>query len=482
MPILGFAPGMPSNTPGIVTECDNWIPYDAGMEAAPSCSDLGYSAVPATATGAVAVRKVDGTNRTFVGTDTKLYEYTGGTWVDQSQSASAYATGSVWSFTQFGDATIASNYVNPLQASSSSSFSAIVGAPSAKIVESVVTGSGGFVFAFNTSSFADEWYCSGINDHTDWSVNAAVSGCNKGRLLGGDGGGIVAAKRFGAESIVAYKQNSLYHAQYVGGPTVWAWREVPEVGAVGARSIANIGIGHFIVSRDGFFVYDGARPVRIGAEVRDWWTRTLDNSYADTVEVNYDQRTNRVFIFFRPVGSAGLSKALVYHLGTQQWGLLTQNVETTLQYLTPGVSFASDSGTYDGGSDDPYDSGPANTRQLSVIDTSHKLCTLSGTPGTSRFQGSDVGDVNKASRVTEVFLEYAIRPQTASCVLYTSFALGGVEFVGTSAAAHDEIGSSNMPGRFTVRAHGRYVRPEFTFTGQCRVTGYAVPLKPTGSR
>ena len=487
MPILGFNPGVPSNTPGIVTDCDNFIPYEAGMEAAPSAYTVSATVAPAAATGAFTATKLDGTRRVFVGTDTKLYELSSGDWTDVSQSASAYVSGSVWTFCQFGDATLASNYGNTIQASSTSSFSAIVGAPKAEIVESVITGAGGFVFAFNTSDASygvspDRWWCSSLNDHTSWTVNAATQ-ATTGRLVGA-GGEIVAAKAFGADSIVAYKSNALYHGRYVGGNVVWQWAEVPTVGAAGKRAVCDLGFSHFIVAQDGFWLYDGARPVQVGtAEIRQWFATNVTAAQLSKVEVSYEQDRNRVWIFFPYSGSTTLNKALVYHVGTGQWGLVTVSIETSLVYWPPSTTWGGTATTWAQqaeGWDSP--TWNAGARSMGVFNTSHKLVTLTGTPGTSWFQTADHGDPRKSSRVTEAFVEYATRPTTAALRLYTSFGLGGPEIVGSSVTGYDEVGSASTPGRFTARAHGRYHRAEFTFTGACRVVNYHVPFVPAGSR
>jgi hypothetical protein len=110
------------------------------------------------------------------------------------------------------------------------------------------------------------------------------------------------------------------------------------------------------------------------------------------------------------------------------------------------------------------------------------MMTLSGTPVSSWFQTQDFGDVSKSSRLTEAYIEYASRPTAASCASLTSFALGGVEVVGATVPAFDEIGTDNMPGRFTLRSHGRYHRLQFNLTGACRVTGYTAKIEPKGSR
>jgi hypothetical protein len=90
--------------------------------------------------------------------------------------------------------------------------------------------------------------------------------------------------------------------------------------------------------------------------------------------------------------------------------------------------------------------------------------------------------VSKASRLTEGYVQYAVRPTTASCSGYQSFGLGGIEIVGPTQTAYDEIGSSNTPGRFTLRQHARYHRLQFGFTGTVRVTDYTAKITPSGSR
>jgi hypothetical protein len=96
---------------------------------------------------------------------------------------------------------------------------------------------------------------------------------------------------------------------------------------------------------------------------------------------------------------------------------------------------------------------------------------------------ADFGQPMRSSRVTEAFLEYAIRPTTAQCSTFGSFALGGIEVNGpANQTAYDEIGSNGTPGRFTLRQHARYHRMKFSFTGPCRVTGYAAKVTEAGGR
>jgi hypothetical protein len=483
MPLLGFNPAAPTNAQGIITYCENWIPADAGMEAAPSIADIGANALSAACTGAFLGQKLDGSYRLFAGTGTKLYEQNGTSWTDRSVGAGNYTAASQWSFCQFGDATIASNLSDAMQASTSGAFGNLT-SPKAKYVESVVTGAGGFVFAFNIvdgswGTFTDGWWCSSINDHTTWTVSTATQ-CTRGRLIG-SGGPIVGAKAFGSDAIIAYKQTSMYHGRYVGNDAVWAFTEVPEVGAVGPRAMCDIGSAHFIVGPTGFWLYDGARPVRIGGEVRQWFANNVDYENIAKTEAVYDQASNRVFVHFRTAGASGLNRALVWHVGTQQWGLASYGIETTLEYIAPGVSFANDTGTWNADTG-TFDGATASRKLRAVFDTSHKLGTVTGIPGTSKFQTHDIGDPVRASRLTEATVLYATRPLTASCSTYASSGLGGTELVGPTTTAFDSPGSSSTPGRFPLRQHARWHRCQFEFTGSCAISDATYKVEPTGTR
>ena len=153
IPLQGFSPDMESPTPGVIVDCSQFIPYETGMEAAPSLETL--SGVPALADpclGSVVATRLDGTRRVLAGTDDALYELLAGVWTDVSR-ASPYTGGpdTRWSFTQFGNTTIAANRANVIQSSVTGDFADIAGAPSAEIVFSV----GSFVMALNVNDGAE---------------------------------------------------------------------------------------------------------------------------------------------------------------------------------------------------------------------------------------------------------------------------------------------------------------------------------------
>ena len=169
-PILGFAPDVDPTVAGVLTDCSNLIPFEGGFRGAPVATSVGADALAAACRGIAAVTNLSGSRRVIAGTSTKLYELGTTAWTDVSRGASyTLGTDDRWSFIQYADATLAATPSAPIQRSTSGAFADIAGAPSAKIIEAAQ----GFAVAFNTSSFADEWYCSAYLDDTNWTLSVS---------------------------------------------------------------------------------------------------------------------------------------------------------------------------------------------------------------------------------------------------------------------------------------------------------------------
>ncbi len=253
-PLLGFAPDMESPTEGVLVDCEQFIPYLTGMEAAPTPSTpASVPALAAECRGAAVVTKLDGTRRILAGTTTKLYELSAGTWTDVSSATYTGGADSRWSFAQFGDTTVASNKADIMQSSSSGAFAAIASAPKAEIVYAV----GSQVMALNVNDGAekmDGWHCCAIFDSSDWVESVSTQSAS-GRLVSTPGA-ITAGLALG-EYATAYKAGSVYLGQYVGSPAVWDWIRVPgdNAGCVGKEALCDIDGAHFFVGRENFWTY-----------------------------------------------------------------------------------------------------------------------------------------------------------------------------------------------------------------------------------
>jgi hypothetical protein len=484
IPLLGFSPDSPTTTPGILLDCTNFIPYESGMEAAPSSVD--YSAALAAAClGSEVLTKLDGSRRVFAGTGAKLYELSGTSWSDVSRGAGYTLTGdNEWSFAQFGDTSLAVCLDAVLQSSTAGAFADLT-APKAKIAVSVFSSGGGFVFLFNTneatySSSPDRWWCSALNDPTTWTPSVATQ-CTTGRLVGGDGG-ITAASALGPDRVVAFKANSLYLGNYVGPETVWAWTELKDFGCAGINAVADVGTALFVVGSDDIYIFDGARPVSIVTnKLRTWFNDNCSGTYRHKTIVKHYRKTDTVWIWYVSSGSGTGTRdsCLVYHLKTGQWGKADMTIESALLFTQPTITFDGDAGTFDAATDS-FDTDIPGSKVLSVFTSSHVLANLNGTPNPSSFTLHDIGDDDQVTRLTTARLQYMTQPTSASMSAFGSMATGGLVTSGATQSANDV--PANGVNAFPLRQTARWHRLKFNFTGSARVSAYRVPLTTAGRR
>lgn len=481
--LLGFSPDLDPTTPGVITACVNFIPYEAGMAGAPSASTpTSTPALAAACVGGVVITKLDDTRRIIAGTATKLYELSGGVWTDVSRAGN-YTGGADtrWSFTQFGNATIASNLTDTMQRSASGSFADIATAPKAKIVFSV----GSFVMALNTSDATygvsqNRWWCCATFDETNWTPSVTAL-CATGQLVSAPGQ-ITAGGKLG-DYAVAYKDKAIFLGQFVGAPSVWDWAQVPggDAGCVGQDAWTDIGGAHFIVGQDNLWLFDGSRPVPIGVgQVREWFYANSNPSYRYKIQCIFDRQTNRVWIFYPSTNSTTLNSAMVYHLATKQFGLVTINIEAVLNYISAGVTIdglSSISSTIDGLSAYSFDSQfwLGGGRALSIFNTSHQLQLMTGASTSSSYTTGDMGDDDGVSLLSKIRIRFApgFAPTTATAQVSSKMTEGDGLTIGDTHTLND--------GKFDVLQAARFHRATIAMTGDNRVLAMDATLKPMGT-
>lgn len=479
IPITGFAPDVEAPTPGVITDCEQFIPYLNGMEAAPSqLTPAGVPVLPFACNGAVVAVKLDSTRRVIAGTATKLYELGGGAWVDVSRVGS-YTGGpdTRFSFTQFGDATLAANKAQVIQRSLTGAFTDIATAPRAEIIFSV----GSFVMALNTDFASHAWACSALFDDTNWTPAIATQ-ANRG-LLVATPGPLTAGLRLG-DYAVAYKYKSMYLGQYVGTPVVWDWTLITggEAGCVGKEAVCDIDGKHFFVGPDNMWLFDGTRPIPIGtSEIRQWF---YDNASAQNIfktKCVFDRQKNRVWVFFCSNSSTECDSAIVYHVTTNKWGRANRNVQAVVNYISPGATF--NTWNQYGATFNTLPNVSFNSQfwlsggsVLSVFNTSNQLQSITGTPGASSFTTGDGGDDQTVTLLSQVKLRYAAgkKPTTATGTAFRKMNSGDSYAVGASNIIND--------GKFDLLQSSRWHRARFDFTGACQITGIDPKLTPQGQR
>ena len=483
--LIGFAPDADPVTPGVITNCTNFIPYEQGMRGAPTgLIPASTPALTSPCIGGVVVTKLDDTRRIIAGTATSLYELSTGSWTDQTRAAGVYTGGTDtrWSFAQFGNSTLAANLTDKIQRSNTSGvFSDIATAPQAKIIFPV----GGFVMALNTvdgtyGTTPNRWWCCALYDETTWTPSVTTL-ATTGQLVSSPGS-ITAGMKLG-EYAVAYKAKAIHVGQFVGAPAVFDWVQVPggDAGCVGQDAVCDIGGAHFFVGQDNIWIFDGSRPTPIGVgQLRQWFYQNSNPTFLYKTQCIFDRQNNVVWTFYPSTSSTVCDQAIVYHLQTKKWGCVTTTVEAVLNYISAGSTIdglSAISSTIDGLVNYSFDSAfwLAGSRSLSVFDTSHQLNLVSGMCINSSFDTGDAGDDEATSLLTKVRIRFApgYKPSTGSVTTYTKMTEGDSLTVAASGSLND--------GKFDVLQSARFHRASFSFTGDVRVLGVGAVLIPQGN-
>lgn len=474
VPIAGYAPDLDPTTAGVLTNCANFIPSLRGFEGAPSPATTGIAALAAACQGAGLLVKLDDTTRLIAGSATKLYELATTTWTDVTRASGGnYGLGTDvrWTFAQFGDVSLAVNKADILQSSSSGAF-ANVGAsvPKATIIETV----GQFVFLFDVNDQGglgsygdspDRWWCSAKGDHTDWTP-AIGTECASGRLTSAPGP-LKAGRRFG-DSIIAYKERSMFLGVYVGAPAIWDFREIPgSAGALGQYVVINVGTPedpkHIFMGSDDFYQFDGSRPLRIGTPVRETVYGELNRQFAHLSVALHDEAKARIYFFYCSSGNTTPDKCVVYNYKTNKWGRDDRTIEMALQYVSGGTIYNDLGTTYATYADLPnisYDSSfwTARTRIPAIFDGSHLLKTLNGPNVTSSMTSGDFGDENVTMCLSRISPRFLTKPSSANMVNYYRMALG-------ESLSTDMTTAMDARSRFDVMRDAFWHRLRFDFTG-----------------
>lgn len=476
--VTGWAPDFDETQPGIVVDCESMEPSLRGMRAAPSATTVEPGDIGAECFGAALATKLDGTRRLIVGTATKLYEASGGAWLDRSTGTYGATVDNPWEFRQFGDVTIAVNGVNDPQTSTAGTFTSLTAMPVARLVETVA----GFVMVANVTdaSFAhpDGWWCSKLYDYTDWTPSIASQSAN-GRLF--DTPGAINALRALGGDVVAFKATSMYLGRYVGPPLIWAWQQVPgDVGAFSQQGVVSDGQALFFWGGDNFYRFDGSRPQPIGEAVRRWFQDNASDLYLSRMRGHYDRRRSLVRWYYVPTGQTTLSGCISFNTRTGTWGRADRTVQALVDYVTSSATFdapgslgalAYTSTTFNEIYDSPLWTAATQTPAIVADDT---IQVLTGVPGASSLTTGVMGDDETYTLLRRVRPRYATAPITATMTHYSAASSG------TQMTERQTVIGSDA--KFDVTHSARWHKMRFDMTGDVEVTSYALDAVPAGKR
>ncbi len=475
--LAGFVPDADPTTPGVLLDCNGWIPSQKGMRTAYGASDAGYAALGATCTGFYFSRLTDGTAKCYAGTATGLFELSGTTWTDRDGGASL-TSGVNWRFATLGNVTYASNIYNKILKATTAEFSSVTEAPKAALLAT----SFGFLIAANYddgTATPDGVYWSAQFNADDWTADVATQ-CGFTRLL--DTPGEITALRTINEQVVAYKQRSMYLGVYQGqGPYFWVYRLLSaDIGAVSQESVVDVGYAHFFVGYNDLWMFNGSVPQSIGAGVREWFFRDVDRANLSKIQGLYDRDHGLVYWFYPVPGGAGaLTKFIVYNVMTQRWGAGSLAIEWAAEALTPTTTWDSWAGTstwdalYTATS--TWDIGTLATARPypAVMTTEHKLAYLSGVSGSSSFTTGRVGTEDQVALLRRVAPRWLTAPTSATLINYYTMTPGSALTEGATTAM-------NTQKRFDLLRSARWHAVAMQTTGTAELAGITVDAVPQG--
>jgi hypothetical protein len=481
-PLIGFAPDVPSNTPGAIIDCAGVVPTVRGMRGASSLVNPGYAAIPGgVVRGAANVQLLNNTRRQLAASSTDIYELSGGVWTSRSRGG-GYTAGSEnrFRFQQFGNVTIACNQQDILQYSTGGAFADIAGSPKARFM--VANEQFIMVFATNEGTYGDDpsrWWCSAIGNYASWTPSIATQ-CATAQLV--DIPGELRAAGILGDAIVAYKDRGIMVGTYVGAPQVWSWECVVGewVGAVSQEALVQLKGEHVYFGSNAFWRYDGTRPQEISVPVREWFLANTDAAFRYRIQGFYDRFEGNIYWYLPGIGSAGvLNICLVYNIRTQAWGRSDRNIQFVTEYVNPGLSF-SQYGTVQAtfGTNQPIAFGStywaSGVPTPAVFDSSGVLQTVTGPAGTSTLMLADVGDDVQKMQLQQLWIEYIDDPSGTPPLLQNTYreTLGGTPITGPSSAYHD--------GRFDVIKTARWHRNTLTHYGDFELRGTDAVMIPAG--
>lgn len=484
IPLIGYAPDVNPTTPGVIVDCVSYVPSLKGMKAAPSAVTGTLATALSTAClGAAVCRKLDGTTRFFAGTATALYEGGATSWTDRTRAVGGAYTGGAdtrWRFAQFGNVSIATDKTDTMQFSSAGAFANITGGIKAAIVETV----GDYIVACDTNegTYGDctnRWFVT--PDYANWTP--AIADRIATGILTSSPGGIKAAKRFG-DSVILYKERSMYIGTFTGPPTIFEVRELPgEVGTATQESVVFIGTQsdprHIFMGYEDFYMFDGARANPIGQSVKETVFSDINRQYQYKISTLHDRTNSRVYFFYPSSSGAGaLDRCVVYNYKTDKWGRDDRTIECSVDWIAAGYTY-DDYGTlfstYDTNVTVSYDSAfwlGAGAQVPSIFNTSHVVQTLTGAAGTASITLGDAGDEVTYSTLRRVQPRFLVKPTSATMTNYYRTELGD------TLTADSTLNMVN--GRFDPLRESRWHRVKIGTVGNSEMSDMRMDFEPGG--
>ncbi len=484
--LLGFTPDLPQDTPGAITAMAGFIPTTKGFAFGAILATDNTNTTNSVSLGAFSAKQAGGTQRWWVGTATKIYESnsTGSSLTDRSLTSYSASTTQTWSFCQFGDVTLATNYGNVIgQINAGGAFASVAGAPKAQIILNAGPPTSPFILAMNyddgvTPNKAGV-YNSAIADYTGWTVGTLQSAQF---TIYEPSGPIVAGIAY-RDGAIAFKDGSMFELSYSNATATPGWgarRIASDVGIAGKNMCVNVNDTIYFADKRGIWMYDGSYPKKLPGYIHDYWAQQVAaGNVDDTCQVKWDAANHNLWVSFK---ASTRRSWLVWNQLTGLWGAptlvgfasgstTTGNNKTVREFVsfdgTPLATILQDGST------------PANLDQVS----SGVLQFLAGaqmtTPSMTLWYIGDAVGMTRLQRIAPLWSSNSLPSNsTATAIAYTA---QGVNQTGTSGAV--SIGPvSGLPLYFDAVVEGNWIKVTLTLTGFFEFGAVGLSTVPAGQR
>lgn len=492
MPQLEFGPFLPDvppiGNPGLL-QARNVIPHAKGYGPFKSPSDAGFGPLEARPRGFISGRDSSGISFLHAGTSDKLWRVASNVWTDASRTL-GYTPLTTdlqrWSFAQFGNNVIATNYFNepqyfPLPTGEAGLYDNIpVGAdrapPQARTVGVVkqFLVFGDLNDSLNTADgvVPERVHWSAINQPLYWpfagsdDAKAVQSDFQDLREGGGPVQRIVGASEIG----LVFQERRIVRMDYVGGPSIFDFRQVEtDRGTIAPDSVVLSGRTVFYLSDDGFWATDGTSSRPIGLErVNRFFFDDVDSTKLTRISAGADPDRLIVVWIYPQNGSDFPNRGLIYHWGLDKWAelhldleLMTQQGTLPLQPSLDELDPAQDPPPPDG-IDDPVIHGISwdlltsgvTDFELAAFNAAFELVSFAGKPLDATLE---TGDFELAPGRRSVVRR--TRPITTGCDTTVAVA-GRAREKDLPVYGADQL--VNRVGSVDARSSGRYHRARLT--------------------
>jgi hypothetical protein len=471
-----WLPDLPeTDNPGLV-EARNVIPAD-GSYAPYLPLSVNDTALGARIIGAFAGLDSSGNPAIYAGTQTSLSLKVGSSWTTVSAATYSAASSGYWKFAQYKNLVIATNGTNTLGAATvgAGNFTALATSGTAPACRHVAIVNQ-FVVVGDTAEAINgtvphrvQW--SGIDLPRSWQTPGsatAIAQQSGEQFLGAEFGAVMGI--FGGDQIGIIGQKlAMTRMTYAGPPVVFQFDTIDRTHGIWfPNSAAQVGRLVYYASFDGFWVTDGVSTTHIGSgKVDRLFINGCDQTYIERVRGAIDYQNNCYVVCYPDslAVSGTPNRMLYYNWLEKRWSHADDQIELLFAGFTAGFTLDQ--------LDTPYPSldamGPSldsvifqgGVRQLAGFSTAHKLGNFSGSPGTARFDSTEV-QINPEGR----FFLSGIQPQVSGTPSAITAAISTRNVIDNSSPAYaTAVARTARTGICDTRMDCKYAAVRIEVTG-----------------